>query len=419
MDRRFDIEEAPASFRGVPFYVKKRSRDGGRRGPTHEMPQKDEPDGEDLGRKVRVFKVEALVLGDDHVARANRLLSALEDVAGPGIYRDPWHGSWSVICRSVSAVDSDDHGGVTTLSISFEESGDTRYPLAGTDTAGRVEQAAGGVSTAAAGSFDTIFTIGAHPQFVADDAGQLVGQALARLTGAGLPRLDPTVSLGVPDLSASLSGFDRGLTAAMSGGRLGASLAGLFRDIGGAAFTRRGGLGDAVAARTAFAGLSGFGQDQPAVLGVTPARLAQASNRQALADLVRRLALAEEARALAATDWVSFDDAMADRSATLTRLDGVQRRAGETGDDAMFAAIQTLKAAVTTDVATRALPKPHLRRLTLDTTLPARVVAHRELGDARLADDIVARNHVGHAAFIPAGRPLEILDNGANRRRRP
>ncbi|MBE0530402.1 MAG: DNA circulation protein, partial [Rhodospirillales bacterium] len=67
---------------------------------------------------------------------------------------------------------------------------------------------------------------------------------------------------------------------------------------------------------------------------------------------------------------------------------------------------------VTRDVAARALPLPRLRRVTIDSVLPARVVAHQLMGDGRRADDVVARNHIGHPAFVPAGVPLEILDNG-------
>lgn len=411
MDRRFEIEEAQAGFRGVPFHEKKRTRDGGRRGPTHEMPQRDEPDGEDLGRKVRVFKVEALVIGDDHVSRALRLIAALEDKAGPGIYRDPWHGEWSVICRSYSVIDDEDRQGVTAFSITFEESGDARYPLAALDTQAAVDRSAGNLSSASAVAFARRFSLAGRPQFVADHGRALVESALSDLVGADLPRLDRLAAIGIPDVASDLSGFSAGMPSSLKGD-LGGSLADLFRSFGGGAYSRRGRLGDPASARMAFARMGGYGEDLPAVPTNTGTRKAQSVNQAALVALVRRLAIAEEARALAASSWDSFDVAMAERAGTLLRLSELMRGAGADGEDGVFSAAAELRTVVTRDVASRALPLPRLRRETMDEVLPARVVAHRLLGDGRLADDLVARNKIGHPAFTPAGVPLEVLDNG-------
>lgn|GEM_PF-5504082 len=52
-----------ASFRCVPFFVPERALLVGRRGETHEFPQKDTPDSDDMGRKARTFRVEGQVLG--------------------------------------------------------------------------------------------------------------------------------------------------------------------------------------------------------------------------------------------------------------------------------------------------------------------------------------------------------------------
>ncbi|MBE0530233.1 MAG: DNA circularization N-terminal domain-containing protein, partial [Rhodospirillales bacterium] len=337
MDARFEVEEAQASFRGVAFHVKKRARDGGRRGPTHELPQRDEPDGEDLGRKVRVFKVDGLVIGDDHVAQASRLIAALEDRAGPGVYRDPWHGEWTVICRTYSAVDDDDAGGVTALTLTFEESGDTRYPMIALDTASAVERAADLMSAASVQSFARTFSVAGRPQFVGDHATDLVGRAVTELKGMGLPRLDITAAIGIPDVGAELTAFETGLPG-MLRGDLGGGMAGLFRSFGAAAHSRRGGLGDPSATRTAFAGLGGFGSGFPTIPATTGSRRAQAANQAALVALVRRQAVAEESRALAGETWSSFDDAMAARAETLSRLAAVMAAAGADGDDAAFSA---------------------------------------------------------------------------------
>lgn len=418
MDARFEVEESQASFRGVAFHVKKRSRDFGRRGPTHEAPQRDEPDGEDLGRKVRAFKLDAVIIGqgatDEAMAadcrrRTLDLLAALEDRAGPGIYRDPWHGRWTVICRSGTQVDDEDRMFVADFSITFEESGDARYPLSRLDTATGVEKASSGLSAASATAFLRRFSLAGRPQFVKSAANVVAGAALSRLKGLGLPQLPTTDAIGIADAGASASAVASNLAALLEGD-FGDSLANLFRDMAASSYSRRAGLGSAAATRTAFADLSSFGADLPPVSAITATRQAQADNQAALVSLIRRQSVTEEARALAASTWDSQDQAIGQRDDTLARLDAVMAEAGASGDDEVFSAAQALRVAVIQDVDSRA-PTARVRNATMDAVLPARVVAHKLLGDGRKADDLVKRNNVANPAFMPAGRALEYLSD--------
>ena len=72
-----------ASFRGVPFEVTAASLTAGRRTVVHEYPQRDKPYVEDLGRASRKLTIKAFVVGSDYLARAQRLLAAIEK-PGPG-----------------------------------------------------------------------------------------------------------------------------------------------------------------------------------------------------------------------------------------------------------------------------------------------------------------------------------------------
>ncbi|MFX9939048.1 DNA circularization N-terminal domain-containing protein, partial [Acinetobacter baumannii] len=58
----------PASFRGVPFHVTQATGTFGRRSVTHEYPFRDLPYVEDLGRRARTLRIEALLLGEDYMA---------------------------------------------------------------------------------------------------------------------------------------------------------------------------------------------------------------------------------------------------------------------------------------------------------------------------------------------------------------
>lgn len=53
-----------------------------------------------------------------------------------------------------------------------------------------------------------------------------------------------------------------------------------------------------------------------------------------------------------------------------------------------------------------------LAHVTPTTTLPALLLAHQLYGNARLVDDIVARNAISHPGFVPGGVELEVLKNG-------
>lgn len=420
MDSRFDIEEAHASFRGVPFHVRRRERGGGRRGPTHEMPQRDEPDGEDLGRKCRTFRVEALLfgLGDDDTAReadaesrAKRLIAELEERSGPGVYRDPWHGSWSVICRTFWQLSDENSAGVVTLDISFEESGDTRYPQALTNTPILVNAAADDLSLASVAALTRTLSLRSQPQWVLSSGKTLLSGFGNSLSGLGLRQLAMTSALGIGDAAAALATLARAIDGLGADSNIGGSVANGVRAVASSSYSTRSGEGDPQAARTAWAGLSSWGDELPLVQPTTPTRQAVADNQTAIIAFVRRQAVAEEARALAASDWDSLDQATEQRAAIEGRLERIATAANDAEDDDVAQAARALQSAVVADVAARA-PEIRRRQATLTAVLPARVVAYRLLGDATRADDIVTRNAVAHPLFMPAGRPLEYVSDG-------
>lgn len=71
-------ELRPASFRGVSFYVEGGTLTFGRRLAIHEYPQREKPYVEDLGKKARVYRLEAFVLGPDYMKDRDALIDALE-----------------------------------------------------------------------------------------------------------------------------------------------------------------------------------------------------------------------------------------------------------------------------------------------------------------------------------------------------
>jgi prophage DNA circulation protein len=88
----------PASYMGVPFWVKSDKAPGGRRLAVTEKPGVDTPDIEDLGNKARFFHVDGYTLGDASDVQM-AALTAVCNSAGPGVLVLPAQGPQLVHCE--------------------------------------------------------------------------------------------------------------------------------------------------------------------------------------------------------------------------------------------------------------------------------------------------------------------------------
>ena len=71
---------------------------------------RDTPYVEDLGRRARVMRVDAIILGDDYRVRRDALIEAIEQ-SGPGKLVHPFYGELTVsLWRGVKPVQSDAEG---------------------------------------------------------------------------------------------------------------------------------------------------------------------------------------------------------------------------------------------------------------------------------------------------------------------
>lgn len=400
------ILKTGASFRGVPFSTVDAEARIGRRSVLHEYPQRDEPFVEDLGRRARMFHVEAYVAGDDYLQRRDALIAAIEQ-AGPGELVHPRYGSRQVAVHDyVTVRESARDGGLARFSITFVEAGKNSFPNATRDTVSQVDQAAETVDDAAEIDFGASF----------DVAGASV------LSEEGLKALRS-------DLSGVLTTV-RLATAATSSGEMVRAIGGISDDLSTlirtpATFVQR--LRSlysslALAANrplAAFADLENTFRrnarvSAPAALpGSTRARLL--ANEIARADLQRRISLSNQARALAIALEAGSDrepvvataaKALELRDRVLALIDIELERNDPPSDVA--AALAKLRASVTRDVAARA---ELLRRAAVfqpAAILPSLVLAHRIYQDANRADELEARNGVRHPIFV-SPRPLEVL----------
>ena len=427
----------PASFRGVPFDAfEEHSEAGGRRLVRHEFPLRDTPYAEDMGRKAGQWQVEAFVLRNrwaDYEAARDRLRDAL-NAAGPGTLIHPWLGQMSVAVDSYTLRESTREGGYCKFSITFVEAGSLTCPDIQADTAAGVEEAVNAAEEAAEESFlerlnmlpedlesalsfaegiaDTVINCLNTGSRLLSDVKSQIRRVIAipdRLAGALLGLVTSAMGL------SSLSGL--GGTAGSSGSSdSGApySFGGFDQDAFSAMLsTRRDGPDEPW--EGAAPGASGAGNSCSrrlssawAAPGASGAGVSTVADRvyAPIIDYVAAVTVAELARQAADTEFSTADDALAAFEIVIGALDSVQAAHCA---DAVYAALDDLRAALAEDMVERGAKLPRLGTARLAATMPALAASHRIYGTAAYADEIVSRNNIRHPGRVPGGVNLEIV----------
>lgn len=399
-----------ASFRGVPFKVKRSDAEFGRRTVIFEYPQRDEPYPEDLGRKARKFGFDAFVIGGDYDRDRDALIEALE-TAGPGLLVHPYYGRRTAVLASPARVSESpaDEGGIARFSLEFVEAGDNVEPTARADTPAAVEAAADDAREALADDFAGTYSVDGLPQFAELGALDVAKDAVAAMQEARAA-IVPDLSF-LTDYMAAAGGVMSSLSNLIRGpADLANQMLGLVAGLRGMA---RGPLDSLAALRKLF-GFGTVASPRPALRAIaltTATRIVQASNQAALTNLVRRAAVVEAAQASSAVTFESYDQAVTIRDELVAQLDAEVEGVGGEVSEPVYQALTALRVAVVQDITARGADLARVESATLQATLPALVVAYRLYGDANYETEIIVRNRsvVRHPGFVPGGVPLELL----------
>lgn len=445
----------PASYRGVPFFVRAHDRESGRRLAVFEFPLRDQAFVEDLGRRARRFRIAGYVMGDDYFGNRDALISACEDQAEPGLLVHPYLGEFPAFCASVRVREEQAEGRIVFFEFEFVEAGDEPSPVGRSDTAATVLAAADDVVSALGLSFQSLFTAagggiaipdfvsaagtGVLAQFGLDFAPMLgasgldlsaVSPLLTELTGAA--SLIPSDALGIANLvndliggygAAVLAALDLGASATPSatltpGGGSGADWSPASVDPGPASASSAqasyvaSSRGPAPSASSAdpswgLAVFAAWGASLAAPGTATSNRVLESANQQAIVDLVNGAAVAAIAQVYAATDWPSSTSADAARSQMSDLIDARITAADAAGADTLVLAWGALASTVAADLTARAKQAQQMRGYQIAQPLPSLVLAHRLYQDGSRGDELVAENDVPHPAFMPlAGTAL-------------
>jgi prophage DNA circulation protein len=421
-----------ASFRGVPFKVQAARVKKGRRWAVHEYPYVDGGWPEDMGRALRTYSFSGYLIGDLAPVMQLLLDTAIE-AKGPGLLIHPTIGALRVGLLSSSTAVHWDKLRVIEVAFEFIEAGDAIFPLTVIATVVSVLAAADSALTACGTSFAATATpaTAAGPPVLAE-ARSVAARFATEVTAGGA---NPTAIVGIaaalppPDAETTYGRYGAGsasemlpagttvasLQARLANQRAALALAAASATAAAGSYSAatdmlaalaalveamRAGMTDPAGQVRVLLGLAGFTFEDGAG-GVVGLGAAMAAMRDAMAASCRRAALISLARASAAYQPVSYDDAAALRAVLSAALDAEITAAGDAGDDAAYGALKTLRSAVVRDLTVRGASLPSVVTVVLGQPMPALATAQRLYRDASRADEIVAEAGAPHPAFCP------------------
>jgi prophage DNA circulation protein len=408
----------PASFRGVEFHMPASDAEGGRRVITVLFPGRDAVLHEDIGALPRRITVEALIVGDDYVRRAEALLAACER-PGPGTLVHPWLGELQVVAVEPARLTFTERElRVARLTLVFERWQDAAATRP--DTLGGLLAAADALRAEARGLLRRVLApVRLAVGVVAGTNAFVAGLAttwrslLNGVTGGSSLRavLDQPLAVlagfTVPVTAASPGDATADVTEAVPLAALRAGQSAPAPAIG-PAVPLPAVAGDPRAAAELL--LAGVAAQAGGPAEAAPLRVAVAA--QALAEAARLgTELAFESRGAARAWRGRLDAACGGAIADAARLSATEPE----GAGLLLAALSALRDAALRDLDERIGRLPQVVQLTApEPGLPAWLVAQHLAGDepgrvVALHADLVARNRLPHPAVIPGGTRLEAL----------
>lgn len=385
-----------ARWRGQEFLTEAHGARGGRRLAVHQYPGLDAPVVEDMGGSAPAWQLTAYFIGQSYDLERNAFLDALS-IPGPAWLTHPWLGDVWARVQSWSLSESNAQGGLATVTVEFVAGGGDWYDVARTGQArvfaerpelraapDRTDVAVASVRRAAA-TAEAAY----RPETMSANS---LGKLIAKVSGK-LERLRNLISLArlplvwIGQVRAVIEGIKTDIAELMAiPGQYAAALRGLANLLGLDAADAD--LDDAARVRAVTSlALEAVTRASTVLVGVEPALARNTQREEALSGVL----LATAAAGLALTDY----QAAADRDAALAAVQGAVDAWLPQVEDAQFAALVDMRAAVTAALLAQDLAPATSRAVV--HALPATVLAHRMEADEAV---LMRRNGVTHPLFV-------------------
>lgn len=392
-----------ASFRGVNFGVESSEGTAGGRDVTTSYPLRQEPFVEWMGRKVRTYKVTGFLVGDNYPQQLEKLQKAFERHPSGYPFRSgstlihPYLGEIRVVARMLRFRHDFREGRMVRLEMDFVEAGRESGPPV--TTGSQVGKAAKAKAASDAIASD-ITEQGLQVKGVGQSAYQAISNGLSSFSTA-LKGLD--VFSG-PAADVAAFGFKVNNIAAQAAA-LATAPANMVFSIASTLETMEAALGSAIGSFYAYELLLGL---SPELIGGSgAAAVAADANALLTYDYWKSIAVAGAVVAGVQVDWGSLEEAQGARSRLLDSLDDLLTRA----PDNLFAALADVRISAANGIPAPAADLPSIVNVTLESSLPAVVLANRLYDRPQRDAEIIRRNRIRHPLFVSGGVPLEVLSD--------
>lgn len=400
----------PASFRGISFLSEGDDSSFARRIEAHQFPGRNEPYHEDLGADLEEFNINAVIIGDGFIARADALEAALKK-AGPAQLVHPTKGNLEVIVISARRSTSTASVGEIQFSIIMQKYGGPKYPTAAANTGSSLLNLSNASFESLISDFDQYFNLDSIPDFISADAIARSASFVDNLSSVmGKVGLLTSMTSVMPTLDVLTNGFASQVTGFFQS----------LRDL--AAPSKRPALGSftpqtpvqATALIKALAEASDFTIADD-ITATTTNKAVRVKNAKSLDLIYRMSCLTSAAGACRYASFESREQALSIRDQIGSRIFTLRDQMGEVSWDQSWQGAAAVQGALNRDINSQIGRLPKTVKIGLPSPRSSLVLAHRLYGDnlsslQTQADDIVRRNGVRHPGYI-SPQTLEVLIN--------
>lgn len=380
------------SFRDIPFKTERSTVKGGRRKQDHEYAERDVGNSEDLGRKLKSFELELLVIGDDYFDQRDALEEAL-NAQGPGTLIHPYRGTLIVQAGSYTLIETVEEGRIARFTVQFTEAGVAKFPEQLADDLNDTLNNADAVKDNAQSFFEEAYSIAAQTNSVIEGAARDVDAAVDFAEDAVNAVTEPITNFAfaISEFKASIGDLIRAPD----------ELAQRFRDTFDLLLAEF--ENEPETSEKIFGGFKNLDDAFEPIIGSTPSRQREQANQNAISNIVKQLTLSNQAQAAVDVDFDSTSAALQSRNDIVAGLD---LQLFDTDDDDLYQSVKDLQTSLV-----RAIPRTgttELITIELKKTLPALVVAYDHFEDLDKEQEIIDQNAVEHPGFVPGGDTLQV-----------
>ncbi len=394
------------SFRGIEFLTESAQGNGGRNIAVHEFPLEEQHYSEDLGKSAGSQRLTVYLVGTDYDLARDQLIKAL-DRPGPGKLKHPYSGSQLVQIQDYEWTISSRRGGFCQFTIRYVTAGKRQAP-ATVSTGSALTTAATAAQAQTETAFSNTFECSGQPAFVVESSTSFLESAfdsLNAINGSIAAELNQ-----IEDIANDIDALSAEITDLID------QPANLINNVGAVVTSVIGGFNRISNAFNAYNNLlTAFGITRPvsrtAATGTaTETRARMADNQEAISrnfSAVATIALVVRIADSDASEFDSLEQARDIRDALLDQLDEQLDADDLTAEQ--YDAISNLATALQRHISALEPGLLSAQSITLETSLPALVVAHMQYGDASRVDELTDRNNIENPNFVPAGEVLEVL----------